>query len=112
MGDPFFHYRTDDLYFSNIARLVKPGGPIGITGAGLMQEISDPFPDSWKFWRDWQEVVAPNNTPENQALEADCGQHLDYVRAIGHRCADATLEEPVTTIPAQYEMKPLLRPTE
>ena len=35
--DSFFYYGTDDLYLNYLARFVKPGGPIGIAGAGLMQ---------------------------------------------------------------------------
>jgi cyclopropane fatty-acyl-phospholipid synthase-like methyltransferase len=37
--DSFMHYGTDHLYLAYIARFVKPGGPVGIALAGLMQEI-------------------------------------------------------------------------
>src|SRR5262249_54863180 len=37
--DSFPYYGTDDLYLDYLARFVKPGGAIGIAGAGLMQEI-------------------------------------------------------------------------
>src|SRR6201993_4900162 len=37
--DSFYYYGTDDLYFNYVARFVKPGGAIGIAGAGFMQEI-------------------------------------------------------------------------
>src|SRR4051794_30254837 len=37
--DSFFYYGTDDLYLANLARFVKPGGPIGIAGAGLLHEF-------------------------------------------------------------------------
>ena len=37
--DSFFYYGTDDLYLNYLARFVKPGGQVGIAGAGLMQEI-------------------------------------------------------------------------
>src|SRR5438477_8300285 len=40
--DSFFYYGTDDLYMNYLARFVKPGGPVGIAGAGLMQEIEGP----------------------------------------------------------------------
>src|SRR5215468_2923015 len=33
--DSFPYYGTDDLYVEYLARLVKPGGPVGIAGAGL-----------------------------------------------------------------------------
>jgi ubiquinone/menaquinone biosynthesis C-methylase UbiE len=37
--DSFMYYGTDDLYLSYLARFVKPGGPIGIALAGLVNEI-------------------------------------------------------------------------
>ena len=47
-----------------------------------------------------------------QALEADQGQCLGYVRAIGNRRAGVRIDEPIVSYPAQYEQKPLLRATE
>ena len=44
--DSFFYYGTDDLYLNYLARFVKPGGPVGIAGAGLMREIEGPVPDA------------------------------------------------------------------
>src|SRR5258707_425988 len=35
--DSFVYYGTDDLYLNCLARFIKPGGQIGIAGAGLMQ---------------------------------------------------------------------------
>jgi cyclopropane fatty-acyl-phospholipid synthase-like methyltransferase len=43
--DSFIYYGTDDLYLNGLARLVKPGGRIGIAGAGLAQEIDGPPPE-------------------------------------------------------------------
>src|SRR4026209_992869 len=43
--DSFFYYGTDDLYLSYLARFVKPGGQLGIAGAGLMQEIEGSVPE-------------------------------------------------------------------
>src|SRR5256885_13063725 len=43
--DSFIYYGTDDLYLNYLARYVKPGGPIGIAGAGLVREIEGPLPD-------------------------------------------------------------------
>ncbi len=37
--DSFFYYGTDELYLNYLARFVKPGGRIGIAGAGLMREM-------------------------------------------------------------------------
>ena len=48
--DSFFYYGTDDLYLSYLARFVKPGGPIGIVGAGLMREMDGPVPDPLRAW--------------------------------------------------------------
>jgi SAM-dependent methyltransferase len=53
--DSFVYYGTDDLYLSYLARLVKPGGPIGIAGAGLMQEIDGPVPDHLQAW--WEPAL-------------------------------------------------------
>ena len=146
--DSFFYYGTDDLYLSSLARFVKPGGKIGIAGAGLMQEIegsvpdhlrewwtpdlwclhsaewwrrhwhktgimdieiADTMPDGWRLWLDWHLAIAPDNAPEIQALEADRGRYLGYTRLIGRRRLDMLLEEPMLSIPTQYEKKPLLR---
>lgn len=48
--DSFIYYGTDDLYLSNLARFVKPGGQVAIAGAGLMQEINGPIPDHLREW--------------------------------------------------------------
>ncbi|WP_128548848.1 SAM-dependent methyltransferase [Larkinella soli] len=48
--DSFFYYGTDDLYLNDLARFVKPGGQIGIAGAGLMQELSDHVPEHLRNW--------------------------------------------------------------
>ena len=48
--DSFFYYGTDDLYLNDLARFVKPGGQIGIAGAGLMREIDGPVPDHLREW--------------------------------------------------------------
>ena len=48
--DSFFYYGTDDLYLNSFARLVKPGGAVGIAGAGLMREFEDALPDHLRGW--------------------------------------------------------------
>jgi len=48
--DSFPYYGTDDLYLSYLARFVRPGGQIGIAGAGLMREIEGPVPDQLREW--------------------------------------------------------------
>src|SRR5205814_2778509 len=46
----FFYYGTDDLYLNYIARFVKPGGPVGIAGAGLIREMDGPIPAHLREW--------------------------------------------------------------
>ena len=48
--DSFVYYGTDDLYLGYLARFLKPGGALGIAGAGLMQEIEDGVPDHLQEW--------------------------------------------------------------
>jgi SAM-dependent methyltransferase len=146
--DSFVYYGTDDLYLSYLAQFVKPGGPLGIAGAGLMQELEGPLPDhlrewwepnmgclhsaawwrrhwersgiveveradvlpdGWRYWLDWQRTICPHNVTEIQAVEADRGRYLGYVRAVGRRRPEARLEEPIVSIPVQYTKTPLLR---
>ncbi len=146
--DSFVYYGTDDLYLNYLARFVKPGGQVGIAGAGLINEIegsvpghlsqwwthdhwclhsaawwrrhwqrtgimqieaADTLPDGWRLWLDWHKVVAPDNTVEIDALEADRGDYLGYVRVVGRRRGAAILADPIVSLPAQYTKKPLLR---
>jgi cyclopropane fatty-acyl-phospholipid synthase-like methyltransferase len=53
--DSFPYYGTDDHYLSYLARFVKPGGVIGIAGAGLMREIEGSVPDSLAAW--WEPAM-------------------------------------------------------
>jgi cyclopropane fatty-acyl-phospholipid synthase-like methyltransferase len=49
--DAFYYFGTDDLYLNYLANFVKPGGQIGIAGAGLMQEMPSEVPEHLKeFW--------------------------------------------------------------
>ena len=48
--DSFFYYGTDDLYLNYLARFVKPGGPVGIAQAGLIQEIEGAVPEHLREW--------------------------------------------------------------
>jgi SAM-dependent methyltransferase len=48
--DSFVYYGTDDLYLNYLARFVKPGGPVGIAGAGLVREIDGPLPEHLRGW--------------------------------------------------------------
>jgi cyclopropane fatty-acyl-phospholipid synthase-like methyltransferase len=71
--------------------------------------LADTLPDGWQFWRDWLRIIAPDNRIEIQALEADSGRYLGYVRVVGRRRAEAPLAEPILSVAAQYAQKPLLR---
>ena len=48
--DSFVYYGTDDLYLNYLTRFLKPGGVLGIAGAGLMQEIEGPVPQHLRAW--------------------------------------------------------------
>jgi SAM-dependent methyltransferase len=49
--DAFPYFGTDDLYLNYLAHFVKPGGPVGIAGAGLVQEIEGAVPEHLReFW--------------------------------------------------------------
>jgi cyclopropane fatty-acyl-phospholipid synthase-like methyltransferase len=74
-------------------------------------EIADDMPDGWREWLDWQRTICPENATELQAVEADAGNYLGYVRVIGRRSGEAKLEEPITAMPFQYTQAPLLRDT-
>src|SRR5215470_4139136 len=43
--DAFYYFGTDDLYLNYLAHFVKPGGPIGIAGVGLVREFENAVPD-------------------------------------------------------------------
>jgi hypothetical protein len=47
-------------------------------------ELADAMPDGWKFWVEWQKVVAPENLTEIRAIEGDSG------KLMGHPCRSAT----------------------
>ena len=74
-------------------------------------ETADTMTDGWQWWRAWQQAVAPGNTAELQALEADRGRYLGYVRIVGVRRPEAILQEPILSVPSDYRKAPLLRVT-
>lgn len=71
--------------------------------------VADTLGAGWQLWIDWQAVVAPDNTTEIRAVEADRGRYLGYLRLVGRLRAEARLDEPIVSIPSGYEKKPLLR---
>lgn len=139
--DSFPYFGTDDLYLNYLAQFVKPGGQVGIAGAGLVQEIeaplpdhlrewwtqdlwclhspnwwrrhwertgimdvevADTMPDGWEFWLAWHTVIAPDNRLEIEALEADRGRYLGYIRLVGRRQGDVKLADQMESIATQY----------
>jgi SAM-dependent methyltransferase len=82
---------------------------------GIMKvEIADTMPDGWRLWIDWQRAVAPDDATEIQAVEADGGRYLGYVRMVGRRRGQVKLEEycwpdTLRSFSPQYTKKPLLR---
>lgn len=61
---------------------------------GLVEiETADTMSDGWKLWSHWHRLKAPHNTAEIEAVEADAGRHLSYIRLVGRRRAGVTLEE-------------------
>ena len=48
--DSFPYYGTDDLYLNYLARFIKPGGVLGIAGAGLVREIEGSLPSHLQEW--------------------------------------------------------------
>jgi SAM-dependent methyltransferase len=53
--DSYFYFGTDDLYLNYLARFVKPAGPIGIAGAGLVREVEGSVPEHLRAW--WTQDV-------------------------------------------------------
>ncbi|MEN9677998.1 MAG: hypothetical protein RIS76_3894 [Verrucomicrobiota bacterium] len=77
--------------------------------SGVMNiEVADNLPEGCRRWREWHRAVAPDNTPEIQALDADQGRHLGCLRAIARR-REISIEESVSSFPRNYTKKPLLR---
>jgi cyclopropane fatty-acyl-phospholipid synthase-like methyltransferase len=72
-------------------------------------ELADTMPNGWHHWVEWQRAIAPDNEDEIAAVEADRGEYLGYIRVIGRRNPEAKLTEPITSLPASYVRKPLLR---
>jgi cyclopropane fatty-acyl-phospholipid synthase-like methyltransferase len=53
--DAYHYFGTDDLYLGTcFARLVKPGGQIGIVVPGLAQELNDGLPEYLQPGWDWE----------------------------------------------------------
>jgi ubiquinone/menaquinone biosynthesis C-methylase UbiE len=70
---------------------------------------ADSMPEGWQVWLEWQRRSCPDNRAEIDALEADRGRYLGYVRAVGRRRPDAKIDDPISSVPTEYSKHPLLR---
>jgi cyclopropane fatty-acyl-phospholipid synthase-like methyltransferase len=78
--------------------------------SGLVEvETADTMADGWQRWLEWHRLIAPDNAVEIQAVEADAGQYLGYIRAVGRRKEGVELGDAVISIPPAYTKAPLLR---
>lgn len=48
--DSYSYFGTDDLFLGTLARFARPGGQLGIAGAGLAREIEGPVPEHLRPW--------------------------------------------------------------
>lgn len=48
--DSHMYFGTDDHALNDLVRFVKPGGALGIAGAGLMEEIGETVPEHLRPW--------------------------------------------------------------
>jgi cyclopropane fatty-acyl-phospholipid synthase-like methyltransferase len=49
--DCYPYFGTDDLYLNYLVQFVKPGGPVAIAGAGIVEELPSPVPEHLReFW--------------------------------------------------------------
>jgi SAM-dependent methyltransferase len=77
---------------------------------GIMEiEVGDSMPNGWQLWLAWHKLIAPDNRAEIEALEADGGGYLGYIRLVGRRQGGVKLADQIESLPTQYTKKPLLR---
>ncbi len=72
-------------------------------------ELADCMYDGWKQWLEWLRIIAPENQIEIQSLEADAGRILTYNRVVACRRTQISLDDPIASVPSNYDPKPLLR---
>ncbi len=76
---------------------------------------ADTMPGGWKVWLDWHLANYPDNKAEIDALQADRGEYIGYVRVVGTRNGDTRLEpycwpDILRSAPLSYEpVPPVLR---
>jgi SAM-dependent methyltransferase len=82
---------------------------------GLVEiETADAMPDGWQYWSYWHRRNWPDNLAEIEALEADAGRYLGYVRLVGRRREGVELAEyawpdNLRSWPRAYEQRSMLR---
>lgn len=77
----------------------------------LLVELADTMRDGWRVWLDWHRAASPDNIVEIEAVEADRGRYLGYVRALGRRRPGAKPDEPIESVPVEYTKKPIATPS-
>lgn len=105
--DCYSYFGTDSLYLNYLAQFVRPGGPIGIAGAGLVEEMTAPVPthlrefwtqDLWalhslRWWRElWErtglvEITAADTMADGWRLwshwhRTSCPENTAEIRAV------------------------------
>lgn len=71
--------------------------------------VADSLPDGWRLWLQWIQEIAPDNKVEIDALKADGGRYLGYVRATCRKKEDIGTEEPLLSISTVYTRQQVLR---
>lgn len=71
-------------------------------------DVADAMEDGCRLWRDWHRSEYPGNVIEIQALEADAGRHLGYVRVAGRRNGEVALADVITSLPEDYTFHPIM----
>ncbi len=71
--------------------------------------VADEMPDAWRYWLEWQHLIAPDNAAEIAALERDAGEWLTYTRAIARRRNGVQIDAPMLSVPTTYQQHLLLR---
>ena len=60
--DAYPYFGTDSLYLNYLAQFVKPGGPIGIAGAGVVREMDGAVPEHLRAW--WTQDLWAFHSPD------------------------------------------------
>jgi cyclopropane fatty-acyl-phospholipid synthase-like methyltransferase len=61
-------------------------------------EVADSMENGWRLWLDWHKQEYPDNALEIQALEADQGKIMGYIRCVGRRKLGVELRDPIVAV--------------